>query len=216
MSAIVEPALPTVALEHRPWWRKKAVLVVGVIVLMWIAYKAWGGEYPWPATLRWDGLSAHLDSFQTWLIDQRTSEDPGLVFSIFDSIRTKLDDVVAWIFQFFRWLTWPGITVIGTLVVAWFGGLRAAMLTLGAFATYALTGLWAESMETFALMIVAVALSLTIGIPLGIAAGRSARVNRFLAPLLDAAQIVPAFAYLMPTGVAGFLRILRVKLARRD
>ena len=53
-------------------------------------------------------------------------------------------------------------------------------------------------METFALMVVAVGLSLLVGIPLGIAAGRSDRVHRFLSPLLDAAQIVPAFAYLMP------------------
>ena len=53
-------------------------------------------------------------------------------------------------------------------------------------------------METFALMIVAVGLSLLIGVPLGIVAGRSDRFNAFISPLLDAAQIVPAFAYLMP------------------
>ena len=33
---------------------------------------------------------------------------------------------------------------------------------------------------------------------LGIAAGRSVRFNRALTPFLDAAQIVPAYAYLMP------------------
>ena len=53
-------------------------------------------------------------------------------------------------------------------------------------------------METLALMIVAVGLSLLIGIPLGIAVGRSRRVERVVRPVLDAAQIVPAFAYLMP------------------
>src|SRR5207247_8167008 len=39
---------------------------------------------------------------------------------------------------------------------------------------------------------------LLIGMPLGVIAGRSDRFLRFLTPLLDAAQIVPAFAYLMP------------------
>ena len=42
------------------------------------------------------------------------------------------------------------------------------------------------------------ALSLLVGMPLGILAGRSDRVQRILTPLLDATQIVPAFAYLMP------------------
>src|SRR5204863_6073674 len=43
-----------------------------------------------------------------------------------------------------------------------------------------------------------VALSLAIGLPLGILAGRSDRFQRFVTPILDAMQIVPAFAYLMP------------------
>ena len=69
---------------------------------------------------------------------------------------------------------------------------------LVAFATFALIGLWEESMQTLALMLVAVALSLLIGIPLGIVAGRSDRFRRAITPVLDAMQIVPPFAYLMP------------------
>ena len=53
-------------------------------------------------------------------------------------------------------------------------------------------------MQTLALMLAAVSLSLLVGIPLGIAVGRSRTVARTLTPVLDAAQIVPAFAYLMP------------------
>ena len=84
------------------------------------------------------------------------------------------------------------------LLVLRFGGLRVALITLSAFATFALTGLWEESMQTLSLMLVAVALSLAIGIPLGIVAGRSDRFARAVTPVLDAMQIVPAFAYLMP------------------
>ena len=53
-------------------------------------------------------------------------------------------------------------------------------------------------MQTLALMLVAVALSLLVGIPLGVVAGRSARFRRAITPFLDAMQIVPPFAYLMP------------------
>ena len=53
-------------------------------------------------------------------------------------------------------------------------------------------------MQTLALMLVSVGLSLLVGIPLGIVAGRSERFRRLITPVLDAMQIVPAFAYLMP------------------
>ncbi|MFN8224079.1 MAG: ABC transporter permease subunit [Gaiellales bacterium] len=197
MATLAEPAAPGMALEHQPKWLKPAAILL-VIVGMWGAYRLWRGEYPWPAGLRWDGLSFKLDEFQTWLIDERTATDRNLVFDAFEGLRSLLDNFVEWLFQLFRWLTWPGVTAIGTLLVAWLGGLRVAAITLAAFAVYGATGLWAESMETFALMIVAVGISLAIGIPLGVAAGRSERVNRVLSPLLDAAQIIPAFAYLMP------------------
>jgi glycine betaine/proline transport system permease protein len=198
MSATVETVAVAPVVEHRPWWRSRVLWVAGIVGVMWLAYRAFKGEYPWPDALAWNGLQAELDEFQTWLIEQRNAEETGIVFSIFDGFRLLLDNLVGWIDRFFLWLTWPGVTVLGTLLVWRLGGTRAAAITLAAFATYALSGLWAESMETFALMVVAVGISLLIGIPLGIAAGRSDRVHRFLSPLLDAAQIVPAFAYLLP------------------
>jgi glycine betaine/proline transport system permease protein len=84
------------------------------------------------------------------------------------------------------------------LVVLRFGGVRAAALILTAFASFAAMGLWEESVQTLALMLAAVSLSLLVGIPLGVAAGRSDRFQRLITPVLDAMQIVPAFAYLMP------------------
>ena len=69
---------------------------------------------------------------------------------------------------------------------------------LAAFASFALMGLWEQSMETLALMLAAVLLSLLVGMPIGVWAGRSPRVHRAITPVLDAMQIVPAFAYLMP------------------
>ncbi len=53
-------------------------------------------------------------------------------------------------------------------------------------------------METLALMLAAVGLSLLVGIPIGIVAGRSDRFQAAISPVLDAMQIIPAFAYLMP------------------
>jgi glycine betaine/proline transport system permease protein len=59
-------------------------------------------------------------------------------------------------------------------------------------------GLWQESMDTLALTATAVLLSLLVGIPLGVWAGLSRRVERLLTPLLDFMQTMPTFVYLAP------------------
>jgi glycine betaine/proline transport system permease protein len=189
-------APPVVA--HRPWWRGKLVQVAAIVALMYVAYRLWALEYPWPNRLVWNELSLHLDEFQTWILTERGKEDTSLVFSIFEAFSTSVDHLVEWFNRLLLWMTWVGTTVAGVLLVLRFGGIRAAAITLFAFATFALTGLWEESMQTLALMLVAVALSLLVGVPLGVIAGRSRRFNRAITPLLDAMQIVPAFAYLMP------------------
>ena len=96
------------------------------------------------------------------------------------------------------WLTWVGTIAASVLIVLRFGGWRPALIVFGAFVSFALMGLWEQSIQTLSLMSAAVLLSLAIGIPMGVLAGRSDRVHRAITPALDAMQIVPAFAYLMP------------------
>jgi glycine betaine/proline transport system permease protein len=182
----------------RPWWRGRAGLVVGVVLAMLVGYLGWKSTLPWPNRLVWNSLTGYLDRFQTWLSDSRNTPNPSFVFAIFNGFATFLDNLVFWFTTFFEKLTWVGTVALGTLVVLRFGRWQQALGVLAAFASFALMGLWEESVQTFALIFAAVGLSLLIGMPLGVIAGRSDRFLRFLTPLLDAAQIVPAFAYLMP------------------
>ncbi|MGZ8717047.1 MAG: ABC transporter permease, partial [Gaiellaceae bacterium] len=123
---------------------------------------------------------------------------PSIVFRAFNGIASFLDNLVGWLTSFFFKLTWAGTTALGTLVVLRFGGRRAALGVLGAFVSFAALGPWEPSVRTFALTFASVGLSLAIGLPLGVLAGRSDGFQRFITPVLDAMQIVPAFAYLMP------------------
>ena len=197
-SVFAERVTPAQIVVHRAWWRGRLVQVAVIVGLMYIAYRAWGLDYPWPNDLVWNALSLHLDDFQTWLLTERGKEDQSVVFTLFEGFSSGIDHLVEWFNRLLLWLTWAGTTVAGVALVLRFGGVRAAVITWGAFATFALLGLWEESMETLALMLVSVGLSLLVGIPLGIAAGRSPRFRRLITPVLDAMQIVPAFAYLMP------------------
>jgi glycine betaine/proline transport system permease protein len=183
---------PTRHLRGRP------AQVGGVLLLMLLAYALMRGEAPWPEALVWQQLPAELDEFQGWLIEQRTASDRSIVFAIFDGFRAFADWLVTAFNDALLWLTWVGTMAAGVLIVLRFGGWRAALIVLGAFASFALMGLWEESVQTLALMLAAVSLSLLVGVPFGILAGRSQRVHRAITPALDAMQIVPAFAYLMP------------------
>jgi glycine betaine/proline transport system permease protein len=179
-------------------WRGRPAAVGAIVVLTLIAFALLRNEFPWPTALTWQALPERLDDFQIWLLDERTAENPNIIFAIFDGFRAFADWLVVALNDVLLWLTWPGVLAAAVLIVLRFGGWRAALVVAGAFVSFALTGLWEESMQTLALMTAAVLLSLAIGVPLGVFAGRNERFLRGITPALDAMQIVPAFAYLMP------------------
>lgn len=59
-------------------------------------------------------------------------------------------------------------------------------------------GYWKETTETLALVLSASAVSMIVGIPLGIAAARRAWVYSVMRPILDLMQTIPTFVYLIP------------------
>jgi glycine betaine/proline transport system permease protein len=165
---------------------------------MLVAYFLLKGDYPWPGSLTWAQLPSEIDKAQDWLLEERTAENPNIFFAILDGFRAFADWLVTALLDFFEALTWVGTIAFGTLIVWRFGGWRAGLIVLGAFIAFAAMGLWEESVQTLALMLAAVLLSLAVGFPLGVIAGRNERFHRAITPVLDAMQIVPAFAYLMP------------------
>lgn len=95
-------------------------------------------------------------------------------------------------------LPWFAVTLAGILIGLHAGGPRLAALTGGALLYLAVFGQWQSAMVTLASIAVAVPLGVALGLMLGIAAFRHPRLDRILAPLLDAMQTVPVFAYLLP------------------
>ncbi|MDJ0340999.1 ABC transporter permease subunit [Streptomyces sp. H10-C2] len=93
---------------------------------------------------------------------------------------------------------WLGVVAIAGYVSLAFGNLRVAALAVAGFVFLGLQGLWQESMDTLALTVAAVLVSLLFGIPLGVWAGLSDRANRVVTPVLDFMQTMPTFVYLAP------------------
>ncbi len=199
MAAPSVAAAPAAVFEHRGWWRSRATLVALIVGAMVICYMTLSRSLSWPNALVWHSLTNDLDNIQNWLAVESNKAHPNIAYRIIHGISSALDALVRWLYHLLsKWLTWPATTLLGGLLALRFGGRRAAAIMVASFAAFAALGLWDDSMQTLSLMLVAVALSLLVGVPLGVLAGRSNRVDRFLTPLLDAAQIIPAFAYLMP------------------
>ncbi len=95
-------------------------------------------------------------------------------------------------------LPWFAVVISASLVALHAGGRRLAALTCAALLYLAVFGQWQSAMITLASIAVAVPLGVAGGVLLGIAAYRHPRLDRLLAPLLDAMQTVPVFAYLLP------------------
>jgi glycine betaine/proline transport system permease protein len=58
--------------------------------------------------------------------------------------------------------------------------------------------LWTETMQSLAVVLVATAVAIAVGIPLGIWAARRRLVSVLVRPLLDLMQTTPPFVYLIP------------------
>ena len=87
-----------------------------IVAVMWLAYRGWKPEYPWPNELVWNGLQVEFDDIQAWLIDKRLEGGGGLLFAVFDGFRIFVDNLVTWFNDLLVWLTWIGTTVAGTLL----------------------------------------------------------------------------------------------------
>ncbi|MFM9441388.1 ABC transporter permease [Streptomyces acidiscabies] len=156
--------------------------------------------------------AADLTDLHRWFNDVNDSiganRDSNPLFEyFFNDIRTAIDHLVVFVQELISQppdgrpvpqIGWFGVVGIVALVSWAFGNWRVALLAAAGFTFLGLQGLWQESMDTFALTLSAVLLALLVGIPLGVWAGVSDRVNRILTPFLDFMQTMPTFVYLAP------------------
>ena len=119
-----------------------------------------------------------------------------------DFIFGSLKDAVDWFFialqDALTWIPWPGLIVM-VGVIAWLtAGRWTAFASAFSLFLLALLGYWESTLETIALVMITVTLSIVIAVPLGVWASQSDRLDRGLRPFLDAAQTMPSFVYLVP------------------
>jgi glycine betaine/proline transport system permease protein len=155
---------------------------------------------------------ADVTGLHTWLNDVNdsigASRDSNPIFVyLLNPIRAAINNLVVFLQHLISQpaynrpvpvIGWLGVVALAGYLAAALGNLRVGLLAVVGFTFLGLQGLWQESMDTLALTLAAVLLSLVIGIPLGILAGVSDRFNAATSPILDFMQTMPTLVYLAP------------------
>lgn len=118
----------------------------------------------------------------------------------FEAVAWPVAQLLDAFIAFLEWLPWPVIILL-VLAIGWFA--RGAKVGIGAAVGQLAIGFlgadfWALSMVTYAMIITAVVFSVALGLPLGVWAARSDRVDQLVRPVLDAMQTIHPFVYLLP------------------
>lgn len=102
-----------------------------------------------------------------------------------------------------RWPALPWTVVAGGMAILGYalGGTKLALFVLCAFTYIAVFGQWEPSMKTLSFVLIAAPISGLLGLFLGVWAYKNKMVEIALNPLLNIAQIMPAFSYLIPVTV---------------
>ncbi|MGW9028495.1 ABC transporter permease [Streptomyces sp. NPDC055722] len=197
MATLTAPVTPRLSrsglLQHRALG-KLLVLAVAAAVLVPLADAHWASG-SWPHALTVD-LSKPLTGASDWIIDNRDSHPLFLYFFGYVSNAVVLS--VRAVYLVLLAAGWAGVTAAGALLAWRVAGVRLALGTAAALLACGLLGMWVPTMQTLALMVIAVLVSVVLGALLGLAAGLSDRTFRALRPVLDTMQVLPAFAYLLP------------------
>src|SRR5215217_1503612 len=117
---------------------------------------------------------------------------------VFDILDSAIDLVVGSLEYVL--LAPPALLMVAILGVIAFllAGWRVALFTVLGLVFVISLNLWEAAMQTLALVLAATGVALVIGIPIGIIEATADTVEAAIRPILDVAQTMPAFVYLVP------------------
>jgi glycine betaine/proline transport system permease protein len=135
-------------------------------------------------------LADWVDDFVNWLTTN--------LEVAFDGVTTILESLVDGMVAGFGFIPSYIFIILLTLLAWKVSNKGIALFTLiGLFLVNNL-GYWEPMLETLALVLTAVFISIVLGIPMGIWASQKQMVKNIIVPVLDFMQTMPAFVYLIP------------------
>ena len=202
-------------------WRHKG-LIAAVVLAGWIIL---GSVLSGIHTLTLP--TASNSAFTSWLTEVASSirgnrtESAAFVY-VFNPIRSAIEGFIEVIRSVIAvpgdgnvipLIGWLGVLAIIGFVVYATSNLRTSLLAMALLFACGALGVWTDTMDTLAMTLGAVFLSLAIGLPLGIWAGLSDRALAAMRPFLDLAQILPTLVYLAPLALVFLIGVASATIA---
>jgi glycine betaine/proline transport system permease protein len=183
----------TGAAERRRRW---VIAGLGVLALaaLYLSYTfVWAAVFPGPSR------GGYLGGYVAGGADHASGWAQLHLITVTDAIRAAvtynlLNPLEALLAQ----SPWYLICAVVLALAATVGGPRTLPTTGICLALLIGTGLWSDAMVTLAATLVATVIVMALGVLVGVGMGRSDRADRLIRPTLDAAQVMPAFVYLVP------------------
>ena len=185
-----------------PGTARLAAVVIAVLTVLIISLIAWGPDMDFPSevSLEEDGVSEpkeisriisdEIKAGTTWLV-----RNWGSMFDGIDKVITitmvNLEDAL-------RWIPWPATFIAVSAMAMVMAGWRLALFALLSLVFIGLMNRWDSSVETIAIIMFSVVVSILIALPLGILGARSNRADSAMRPVLDGMQTMPSYVYLVP------------------
>lgn len=168
------------------WGGLGVVLVAGYLSHTYAAYADFPDNPDLGAPIR-----RYSESSSMWVQDHFS----WLTFDVKDRITAVLiNPVQSFLADSPWWLVVFGLASLAAVV----GGRVAAASTVLCLGLIIGLGLWSDAMVTLASTLIATVFVLAFGLVVGVWMGRNARADQVIRPFLDAAQVMPAFVYLVP------------------
>ncbi|GAA4618137.1 ABC transporter permease [Saccharopolyspora hordei] len=117
---------------------------------------------------------------------------------VFDTIDLVLRSAVTGLSAALASLPALAVVLVFAALGWWLRGWRFGLFSLVGFGLVASMQEFPAAMQTLSLVLVATAISIAIGIPLGVLVARNSGVSAVVRPVLDLMQTMPAFVYLVP------------------
>ena len=177
--------------------------VVAVMVVLCLV--VWGSGMGFPTTISQETSSDGSVSLDRTVRDVTSESIDDTVdwltvkgAWLFDRLSNAVDFALIRIEGTLKWLPWPAF-ILGLALLSY----KVGRWSLLIFTTVALffmgfMDLWENTIDTVALMVVAVVIAVSIGFPLGILGARNRMADNIMRPILDGMQTMPSFVYLLP------------------
>jgi glycine betaine/proline transport system permease protein len=183
-----------------------AALGAGTLVALYLAYTfVWAAEFPdSPVGVR---LASGVDHASGWIQLHLAAITEGIRNAVSYGLLNPLQALL----EQSPWYLMCAVVLALAFLV---GGVRPVPTAAVCLALLVGSGLWQDAMVTLAAALVATVLVMVLGVLFGVWMGRSDRVDRLIRPTLDAAQVMPAFVYLVPfLGLFGTSRFTAIVAA---